>query len=100
VQIDCVPGFPNQTYQIRQDAKRSAPWSAAVPMKFLFDTNIWIPLEPTSVADAAPDTPPKGRLAGVLEMQRHDPAGNLLPPDKHVFGNEVGDKVRDIRTTG
>jgi hypothetical protein len=26
-------------------------------MKFLFDTNIWIPLEPTSVDDVAPDTP-------------------------------------------
>ena len=30
--------------------------SSATAMKFLFDTNIWIPLEPTSIADVAPMT--------------------------------------------
>jgi integrase len=37
---------------------------------------------------------PKGRLAGVLAMRRHDPAGQLLPPTAHVFGNEVGEPVK------
>jgi integrase len=40
---------------------------------------------------------PKGRLAGVLAMRRHDPAGEILPPTAHVFGDACGGRVRDIR---
>jgi integrase len=40
---------------------------------------------------------PKGRLAGVLEMRRNDPTGEPLPPTAHVFGDEVGGRVKDFR---
>jgi integrase len=37
------------------------------------------------------------RLLGVLELRRHDAAGEELGPDAYVFGNEVGERVKSIR---
>ena len=34
--------------------------------------------------------PISGRLLSVLELAQHDPAGYLLGPDAHVFGDQVG----------
>ena len=36
------------------------------------------------------------RLKGILEMRRLDPAGQPMPSDAYVFGNEVGQRVKDI----
>jgi len=36
------------------------------------------------------------RLAAVLEMARHDPAGEEFEANAHVFGNEVGEPVANV----
>jgi len=36
------------------------------------------------------------RLAAILEMARHDPAGEEFEADAHVFGNEVGEPIANI----
>ena len=38
------------------------------------------------------------RLRAILEMRRHDPAGQELPPEAYVFGNEIGQRVRSVKT--
>ena len=38
------------------------------------------------------------RLAGVLEMLRTDPAGEDLPPDAFVFGDEIGQSISSVKT--
>ena len=40
--------------------------------------------------------PISGRLAGVLEMAKVDPAGNEYPPDAYVFG-ECGRRIKSIK---
>ena len=35
------------------------------------------------------------RLAGVLNMIKHDPAGQVYGPDAYVFGNAVGERIAD-----
>ena len=37
--------------------------------------------------------PISGRLLSVLEIAQHDPAGYLLGPEAHVFGDQVGRHV-------
>ena len=37
-------------------------------------------------------------LQGVLEARRNDPAGEPLPPDAFVFGDEVGRRRRSVKT--
>jgi integrase len=37
------------------------------------------------------------RLRSVLEMRKHDPAGQELPPNALVFGNAVGEPVKSIK---
>ena len=39
--------------------------------------------------------PVSPRLAGVLDMLRLDPAGQPHPPDAHVFGNRIGQPIKD-----
>jgi integrase len=34
----------------------------------------------------------------VLEMRRTDPRGEEHPPEAYVFGNDVGEQVKSIRT--
>jgi integrase len=41
--------------------------------------------------------PVSTRLRAVLELIRHDPAGDRLPPHAYVFGSEVGEQIRCIR---
>ena len=36
-------------------------------------------------------------LRKVLESRRNDPAGNLLPGDAYVFGDEIGRRVHKVR---
>ncbi len=37
------------------------------------------------------------RLRSLLEMRRHGPDGQELPPDAYVFGNEVGERIIDVK---
>lgn len=37
------------------------------------------------------------RLRGILEMRRFDPAGEPLPGDAYVFGNEIGQQVESSK---
>lgn len=41
--------------------------------------------------------PITARLRAILELRRLDPEGDPLGPDAYVFGNEVGERRRDIR---
>lgn len=40
--------------------------------------------------------PVSSRLRAVLDLRRFDPAGQPLPTDAYVFGNAIGQRVRDI----
>jgi integrase len=42
--------------------------------------------------------PLSARLKAVLEMARLDPRGHPFPPEASVFGNAVGDRLKQIRT--
>lgn len=42
--------------------------------------------------------PISGRLKAILEMRRHDPAGELHGPQAYVFGNEIGQRSHSITT--
>lgn len=42
--------------------------------------------------------PMSHRVRAVLEMRQHDPTGNVLPGDAHVFGDEVGGQVKSVKT--
>jgi integrase len=37
------------------------------------------------------------RLKAVLEMRRFDPAGQPMPADRYVFGNEIGQRIQSIK---
>src|SRR5205085_5805969 len=37
-------------------------------------------------------------LQAVLDRRRNDPAGEALPPDAYVFGDEVGRQRRSVKT--
>jgi integrase len=39
------------------------------------------------------------RLRAVLEMRQTGPDGKALPQDAYVFGNEIGEQVKDIKRT-
>jgi integrase len=42
--------------------------------------------------------PISGRLKGILEMRRNDPAGEPHGPQAYVFGDEIGRRIRSIKT--
>jgi len=42
--------------------------------------------------------PMSSDLRKVLEMRLHDPDGEPLPPTAYVFGNELGQRIRTIKT--
>ena len=41
--------------------------------------------------------PISARLLAVLEMARHDPAGQVLGPEAYVFGTAVGERTKSIK---
>jgi integrase len=41
--------------------------------------------------------PMSSRLKAILEMRRHDPAGEEHPAEAYVFGNEVGQRVKTFK---
>jgi integrase len=44
------------------------------------------------------DLPMSQALQAVLQMRRHDPAGNEYPPEAYVFGNVTGERVKSVKT--
>jgi integrase len=42
--------------------------------------------------------PISSRLKAILEMRRKDPAGEPLPPQAYVFGNEIGQRSESIKS--
>jgi integrase len=42
--------------------------------------------------------PMSQRVRAALEMRQHDPAGNVLPGDAYVFGDDVGGQVKSAKT--
>jgi hypothetical protein len=40
--------------------------------------------------------PISSRLRSILEMRRFDPAGQPLPAEAYVFGNTIGQRIKDI----
>lgn len=42
--------------------------------------------------------PISSRLMALLEMRKHDPAGKLWGPESYVFGNEIGERAKSVRT--
>ena len=55
-------------------------------MKFLFGTNIWIPLEPTSIADVAPVTPAPAEFVRLASE-----SGNTIYLHPASFGDLAND---------
>ena len=41
--------------------------------------------------------PMSKRLQAVVEMRRFDPAGQAMPMDSYVFGNEIGEQVKSTK---
>jgi integrase len=59
----------------------------------------WIVLQGIKTKTSETRAVPVGRrLGAVLEMLRHDPAGELLGPEGYVFGNEVGEGIGSVKT--
>jgi integrase len=52
-------------------------------------------LTKSSAARIVPISP---RLLAVLRMRQTDPDGKELPPTSHVFGNEIGQPVKSLKT--
>lgn len=44
------------------------------------------------------ELPISDRLFALLQMGRHDPAGRVFGPDAFVFGNELGEPIRTVKT--
>jgi integrase len=42
--------------------------------------------------------PISSRLKGVLEMRRHDPAGEPFGPEAYVFGDSIGRRIKSVQT--
>jgi integrase len=73
-----------QWSQIRWDERDHARW-------------ILLPAAKTKTAEARV-IPISSHLRAVLELRRHMPDGKERAPNAYVFGNEVGEQVKSIRT--
>lgn len=61
-------------------------------------SNVLLLLADVTKPHQARDVPMSRRLKAVLEMRRHAPDGTLHGPDRYVFGNEVGEQAKSVRT--
>lgn len=58
----------------------------------------WIAIRAANSKTSKPRVIPIGsRLRAELELRRRGPDGEELPPTAHVFGNEVGERLKSIR---
>jgi integrase len=58
---------------------------------------LFLPAQKTKTGKAR-TIPVSGRLNAILEMRRLDPDGNPHPPGAYVFGNEIGQRLLDVKT--
>lgn len=58
---------------------------------------IHLPAKKTK-ANRRRDLPMSQALRAVLEMRRHDPAGQEYPPEAYVFGDVSGGQVKSVKT--
>lgn len=58
---------------------------------------LFLPAQKTKTRTAR-TIPMSARLRAILEMRRHDPAGEEFPPEAFVFGNEIGQRVTTVKT--
>lgn len=58
---------------------------------------LYLPAQKTKTRTAR-TIPISPRLKAILEMRRHDPAGDDFPPEAHVFGNAIGQRVTTVKT--
>jgi integrase len=58
---------------------------------------LFLPAQKTKTGKAR-TIPVSGRLNAILEMRRLDPDGNPHPPAAYVFGNEIGQRLLDVKT--
>jgi integrase len=72
-----------QWHQIRQDEQGASRWIDLPPAKTKTGKGRTIPIGP--------------RLRAELVMRRHAPDGQPHPPSAYVFGNEVGERVTDVK---
>ena len=63
-----------------------------------WDANVLILLADVTKPHRARDVPMSRRLKAVLEMRRHAPDGTLYGPQRYVFGNDVGERAKSVRT--
>lgn len=66
-------------------------------VRFTPRTEIFLPAQKTK-AKKDRRIPISSALRTVLEARRMDPAGELLPPEAYVFGDEVGRRRKTIKT--
>lgn len=62
-----------------------------------WDQNVLLIPEDSSKTAEPRDVPMTRRLRALLEMRRHCPDGEEHGQESYVFGNDVGEKIRDIR---
>ncbi len=81
----------------------SLQWSQVHGLRVMGSRVTWAPraelVLPWTKTKARRDRriPISSRLRHVLEMRRLDPAGQALPMDSYVFGNEIGQQVKDCK---
>jgi integrase len=81
----------------------SLQWSQVQGMKVEDDRVIWAPKAtlylPAEKTKTKSDRwiPISTRLNAILEMRRFNPAGQPMPPTAYVFGNAIGQRVKDIK---
>ena len=63
-----------------------------------WDANVLILLADVTKPHRTRDVPMSRRLKAVLEMRRHTPDGTLYGPQRYVFGNDVGERAKSVRT--
>ncbi|HEY1308468.1 MAG TPA: site-specific integrase [Vicinamibacterales bacterium] len=73
-----------QWHQIRRNEKGEARWIVLPPTK-------------TKTDESARVIPVGADLRAVLSLRRHAPDGKEHARDRYVFGNAVGDRVKDVR---
>ena len=63
-----------------------------------WDQNLVFLPDDSTKTQTARVVPMSVRLKAILEMRRTDPDGRMFPEDAYVFGNEIGEPIRSIKT--
>jgi integrase len=88
---------------MRRGELLSLQWSQIEGLKVEQSKVVWAPraeiVLPWTKTKSRRDRriPISSRLKGILEMRRFDPAGEPMALDRYVFGNEIGQRVQNIK---